>query len=94
MNKSNHLSHRILKLTENGNGMTETGNQKLRRGRGMGMTQWLAVHIEGMKRWFFGTLALGSRNSLGNRVCGCGVRAGRWLSRVVWWYVVRLFDWG
>ena len=80
VNESNHLPHRILELTEDGNGMTEVWNKTLRGvKRRMSRIEWLTVHVEGMKRRFLGALSLGSRDSLEIGESGCTIRVGRWL---------------
>ena len=61
MNQSNHLSHWILKLSEDGNGMTEMRDWTL---GGRGKIQWSAVHVKGMKKWLSRTLTSGGRDSL------------------------------
>jgi len=82
MNEPNHLSHRILELSEDRNGMTEMRNWTL---RGKRRVQRSAVHVEGMKRWLSQTLTLGKRNSLGIGVSGYRIRVVRWLPRVFWY---------
>ena len=87
MNESNHLTHRILKSTEDGNGVTEVRDYILRRGRRI---QRLAVHVEGMKRWLSRAVTFARRGLLVTWVSGYRIRVWRWLSGVVWLYIERL----